>query len=269
MENSLHQQKSLEITVPADLHFSAGVREIVSEFCDQNGFNNITKNQLKLIIDELYMNAVRYGSSKTSQVKVSLFFQGNVLTGKIEDFGQGEKQIKKEDLEKIIFLQTTNNVLTKTSGRGLAQIVQNWTDHFIIENNAEGGIRVTFEKNIDLNQKMETALEESTNKLRIESTLLKEYVFAFEGEITPVNLDKNQKTINDFLETKGLQHRIILDFSKLTYCNSTFIGQIADWYNRVTKNKGEIIIRNPNQEILDIIDMVGLTKIIPIQNLNP
>lgn len=260
MENN---RNMIDLKIPADLHFSAGVRECVSEFCEYNQFAGNIKNQLKLIIDELFMNSVRYGSAKGALVIVKLEYKDKKIFGKVEDFGGGKNKVTVEDLKKIIVHQTNNNVITKTSGRGLAQIVNRWTDKMEIENNKEGGIRLTFEKTVE--QDENHTREKPNNLLEIKTTDLKEHVFKFEGEINQENIVDNQKRVNEFLDEHVGDIRMVLDFSDLYYCNSLFIGQIADWYNKIKKGHGEIVILNPNSDILDIIDMVGLTKIIPIQ----
>ena len=257
---------NLDLKIPADLRFSAGVREFIDEFCLFCEFERTTCNQIKLIIDELFMNAVRYGSGSNSDVKLTLGYHQNLLKGMIEDAGEGREQIKKEELEKIILTQTNNNVITKTSGRGLAQIVKRWTDKMEIKNNAKGGIVITFEKKIEF--KKEAEKEAKIPLLKIQPNALKEYKFVFEGEIDEGNIKENKQIVNDFLKEKTDAIRIILDFSELHYCNSLFIGQIADWYNKMQKRNGEIVILNPNQDILNIIDMVGLTKVIPVQNIH-
>lgn len=258
----------IDLTIPANLRFSAGVREIISEFCDHNQFDNIVRNQLKLIIDELFMNAVRYGSGKNSKVIVRISYTNQILEGTVEDFGEGSKKIDVEELKKIILTQTNNNILTKTSGRGLAQIVQKWTDSVKIQNNNTGGIRIIFQKKIIPKPSSEKETITTEALLEVKPNQLSEYVFLFEGEITADNIKQYQQKVNQFLDTNKNATSIILDFEKLKYCNSTFIGQIADWYNRMSKNNGKMIICNPNEEILNIIDMVGLTQIIPIQQLN-
>lgn len=259
----------IDLKIPADLRFSSGVREFIDEFCIYSNFNHTTCNQLKLIIDELFMNAVRYGSGPNSDVIVKIHYKNKIIKGQIEDTGEGKQKITDKDLKKIILTQTNNNVLTKTSGRGLAQIVKAWTNKMDITNNKKGGITITFEKSVEIKtDSKESDKRKRESLLRIEPTSLKEFKFVFEGEISDDNIKENKKIISVFLKEHTNAYRIILDFSKLHYCNSTFIGQIADWYNKMHKRNGEIVILNPNKDILDIIDMVGLTKIIPIQNIN-
>lgn len=255
----------IDLKIPADLHFSAGVREFVEEFCAYCKFDRMTCNQIKLIIDELFMNAVRYGSGENSIVKLALIFENNLLKGTIEDEGAGREKITKAELEKIILTQTNNNVLTKTSGRGLAQIVQRWTNGMEIKNNSTGGITISFEKKIEVEK--EVPEQKPPTFLKILPSQLKEYKFVFEGEIDEENIKENKQIVNDFLKEHEGAYRLILDFSELHYCNSLFIGQIADWYNKMQKHGGELVILNPNQDILEIIDMVGLTKVIPVQNV--
>ena len=253
----------IELSVPADLHFSAGVREFVNEYAVYNKFSSDVCNKLKLVVDELFMNAVRYGSDKNSKVVVKISYNDNKISGMVEDFGEGDKKISVEELKQIIVEQTNNNVIMKTSGRGLAQIVNKWMDKINIKNNKTGGICIHFEKTITNDYQPQKSHKKPF--VTIQPTSLKEKVFVFEGEINQDNLQEHKQTVLDFLAEHENPYRIILDFEKLYYCNSTFIGQIAEWYNKIKKCSGELIIKNPNSDIMDIIDMVGLTKIIPIQ----
>jgi anti-anti-sigma factor len=135
-----------------------------------------------------------------------------------------------------------------------------------IRNKATGGITINFEKKVEYEKDSKKIKKDPL--LEIKPTSLKEFKFIFEGEIDEENIKENKKIVADFLNTHTGSYRVILDFEKLYYCNSTFIGQIADWYNKIKKRNGEIIISNPNKDILDIIDMVGLTKVIPIKQTN-
>ena len=44
--------------------------------------------------------------------------------------------------------------------------------------------------------------------------------------------------------------------------NSKSIGYLTDWYTKLTEKKGGIIIANARPNILDILQVVGLTQLI-------
>ncbi len=55
---------------------------------------------------------------------------------------------------------------------------------------------------------------------------------------------------------------MILDFAELEYMNSKSIGYLTDWYGKVFENGGKIVITQMKPNILDILQVVGLTQLI-------
>ena len=58
------------VTVPATLEYSSLVREAARDFFVQAGFPVQWVRRLVLVTDELFMNAVKYGSEPTDVVEV-------------------------------------------------------------------------------------------------------------------------------------------------------------------------------------------------------
>lgn len=148
-QNQKPNTKALNITicVPANLKFGAGVRQILGDAFDVVGFEKMWQEKLKMIIDELFMNAVKYGSKEDeSIVTIQAKAVDNGIMCSVSDRGQGKKQITAQELKKIIETNKNNTDITKISGRGLAMFTSEWTDSFEIQNNEDNGISVTFEK---------------------------------------------------------------------------------------------------------------------------
>ncbi|MFH0837926.1 MAG: ATP-binding protein [Patescibacteria group bacterium] len=140
----------IEFTLPADLKFSPLVRRISEEVFHYAGFDKEWADRLKLVVDELFMNANRYGS-KTDDDKIYMLFifDNNEVSFRIEDEGRGQRKTNAAELKKLVHKNADKaGDLSKTSGRGLALITHLWTDDMKIEDSKRGGIVVTFTKKI-------------------------------------------------------------------------------------------------------------------------
>ena len=58
--------------------------------------------------------------------------------------------------------------------------------------------------------------------------------------------------------------KLVLNFTKLSFLNSYAIGQMMAWYNHIIKNNGQIIIINANENIAEILNIVGISKLFKI-----
>ncbi|MCH2188302.1 STAS domain-containing protein, partial [Candidatus Gracilibacteria bacterium] len=87
-------------------------------------------------------------------------------------------------------------------------------------------------------------------------------VFEFAGELDETNADKTFKNIydqiGDFADSK-----IVFNFSGLKYLNSKSIGYIADVFSNIEDADGAMCISNCSEGVKDILELVGITTIIP------
>lgn len=106
---------------------------------------------------------------------------------------------------------------------------------------------------------METLIE--VNK-KVENDII---IFNFSGELDETNADKTFKTIyddiGDFKEKK-----IIFNLQGLKYLNSKSIWYIADVFSNIEDNNGLMYISNCSDWVKDILELVGITTIIPTVN---
>lgn len=143
------QNQVINIEFPANLRYSSLVRHIAEEILTTAGFHSVWCSRLKLVVDELYMNAVKYGSTEDiSKVKLCFEFDGQRFRFTIEDDGTGPKTTDPEELKQLIITNTVNDDLVRTSGRGLSMITRNWTDEMEVESSDMGGIRILFVKEL-------------------------------------------------------------------------------------------------------------------------
>lgn len=84
----------------------------------------------------------------------------------------------------------------------------------------------------------------------------------FSGQLDESNVDEKAKEIYDIINSIPQGLFLIFDFEKLEYMNSKSIGYLTDWYTKLNEKKGGIIVANARPNILDILQVVGLTQLI-------
>lgn len=84
----------------------------------------------------------------------------------------------------------------------------------------------------------------------------------FSGQLDESNVDENAKKIYKLIDGFEGKPLFIFDFSELEYMNSKSIGYLTDWYGKITAKEGKIVIASAKENILDILQVVGLTQLI-------
>ncbi len=84
----------------------------------------------------------------------------------------------------------------------------------------------------------------------------------FSGQLDESNVDEKAKGIYDLISSTPQGLFLIFDFEKLEYLNSKSIGYLTDWYTKLSEKGGGIIIVGARPNILDILQVVGLTQLI-------
>lgn len=88
-------------------------------------------------------------------------------------------------------------------------------------------------------------------------------VIEFNGELDETNADKTftkiYEDIGEFSDKK-----IAFNFIGLKYLNSKSIGYIADVFSNIEDNDGQMYICNCDEGVKDVLELVGITTIIPI-----
>lgn len=107
---------------------------------------------------------------------------------------------------------------------------------------------------------METLIE--VNKKEEEGII----IFEFSWELDETNADKTFKSIYDDI-WDFVWKKIIFNLSGLKYLNSKSIGYIADVYSKIEENDGKMYISNCDEGVKDVLELVGITTIIPTVDL--
>lgn len=85
---------------------------------------------------------------------------------------------------------------------------------------------------------------------------------SIKGQLDESNVDEQAKKIYQILDNLQTNFTLILNFAELEYMNSKAIGYLTDWYTRLSDKQGKILIVQPRENILDILQVVGLTQLI-------
>ena len=82
------------------------------------------------------------------------------------------------------------------------------------------------------------------------------------GQLDESNVDDKAKQVYLFIEDNPDETHYIFELSDLEYMNSKSIGYLTDWYRKITNKAGLVKLAQAKENILDILDTVGLTSII-------
>jgi len=87
-------------------------------------------------------------------------------------------------------------------------------------------------------------------------------IIKFVGQLDESNVDEKAQVIYGLIDQHPKNLNLILDFEGLEYMNSKSIGYLTDWYGKIFENNGKVIIAKIRPNILDILEVVGLTQLI-------
>ncbi len=87
-------------------------------------------------------------------------------------------------------------------------------------------------------------------------------IVKFQGQLDESNVDEKSKIIYELIEKNPQNLFLLFDLEGLEYMNSKSIGYLTDWYGKISEGKGKIVIAKAKNNILDILQVVGLTQLI-------
>lgn len=86
------------------------------------------------------------------------------------------------------------------------------------------------------------------------------------GQLDESNVDEKIQELYKTVEANPKGLNLIFDLENLEYMNSKSIGYLTDLYGKITEGGGQVLIANAKSNILDILQVVGLTQL--IKNVN-
>lgn len=87
-------------------------------------------------------------------------------------------------------------------------------------------------------------------------------VAVLDGQVDESNLDQMRSAFDPLVGDAAVRY-LVLDMAKLTFINSKTIGYLAALYSRLSEQSKKMLFAQPSETVRDIVDLVGLTKIIP------
>lgn len=82
------------------------------------------------------------------------------------------------------------------------------------------------------------------------------------GQLDESNVDEQAKSIYQVIEANPQGLSLVFDVTGLEYMNSKSIGYMTDWYSKVSGSGGKVVLASPRENILDILQVVGLTQLV-------
>lgn len=143
----------IKIILPTNAYFMSGIRDFtlamirnMTDFSEQWAF------RFQSVVDELCNNAIEHGSGPDDTIEIIFVnYEGEAIEILVKDHGSHPKGEKRLNAAQIMAKVKENRDLDISElgirGRGLARIVQEWTDEFeFIDNPQGGGVTVRVKK---------------------------------------------------------------------------------------------------------------------------
>jgi anti-sigma regulatory factor (Ser/Thr protein kinase) len=150
-ESNQEQLKTTKITItlPTNAYFMSGIRDFtLTMIKNTTNFPEKWAFRFQSVVDELCNNAIEYGSSPGSEIRIAFIHEADdYLQIIVEDTGTGSKKTTAADLQKLFNdRKEPGYAFTGIRGRGLVKIVGEWTDEITFTDRPEGGISVSIKK---------------------------------------------------------------------------------------------------------------------------
>lgn len=88
-------------------------------------------------------------------------------------------------------------------------------------------------------------------------------IFPLVGELDETHLDWLNQSVDPVLNNPQVK-KLILDCTQLEFINSKIVGFLVGLHTHLSKEARRLVIAAPNQAVMDVIQLVGLTAIIPV-----
>lgn len=148
----------ITIIIPTSAYFMSGLRDFTMNVVrNMTGFSEQWAFRFQSVVDELVNNAIEFGSAPGTDVKITFVSQpSKSIEIFVEDTGSGTA--KKTAQEMTAYVEEHKIIdptqITSIRGRGLSQIVSNWTDVLEFKDNESGGLTVHVAKYLDEGEKI-------------------------------------------------------------------------------------------------------------------
>lgn len=148
-QNNSAKPVEIKIELPTNAYFMSGIRDFTLSLIENmTDFSSQWAYRFQSVVDELANNAIEHGSAADDKILVTFFAIANKeIKIIVEDHGHPEKPMK---AAQVMAEMEKNKNKDKSEfsirGRGLAFIVDKWTDKVEITDRPNGGLRITVTK---------------------------------------------------------------------------------------------------------------------------
>jgi len=149
--NKIDKPIEIKIEIPTNAYFMYGIRDFtLAMIKNMTDFSEQWAYRFQSVVDELCNNAIEHGSSKDDKIYVTFITHPDQnIEIIIEDNGTNpDKKTAKQILEILEANKKKDIAEIGIRGRGLAFIVEQWTDELKIEDRPNGGIKITVKKSL-------------------------------------------------------------------------------------------------------------------------
>lgn len=242
----MNQPQKIELTLPAHVEFSGFLREVSKRFFEHIGFNEPWVHRLEVVLDELFCNAVEYGSDVHSQVYLTFLFDDHDLVMRIEDEGRGEHKLTAAQLSDLI--DANQQALLdagKFSGRGLALISSFWSDQFQIADSLHGGLMVALKKSL--------ASQETVRRIHISLGDLEDHHLRHFFDL-PTAFSKIEIAINQLLSDE----LFVLNLQQMDHLDPEWIRRLNVWNKAIEEKKAHLLLTHVADHLQRELRLAGV-----------
>lgn len=153
LDNIPEGEMEISIEFPTQAYFLSGIRDFTLNLIKNvTGFSEQWAFRFQSIIDELCNNAIEFGSMPGDKIQVTFQTTKNKsISVLVADLGTGPQKHNAKFMKELVEERKTwdNTKTMSIRGRGLPQIVANWTDKLEFIDNEGGGLIVKAVKLLD------------------------------------------------------------------------------------------------------------------------
>ncbi|MDO4338971.1 MAG: STAS domain-containing protein [Eubacteriales bacterium] len=89
-----------------------------------------------------------------------------------------------------------------------------------------------------------------------------EMIVVLEGRLDTTTAPDLEKKVATALDCVS---RLVLDFEKLSYISSAGLRVLLSLQKKMTARKGTMIVRNPNEVVMEVFEVTGFEDILTIE----
>ncbi|OQY29461.1 MAG: hypothetical protein B6244_03545 [Candidatus Cloacimonetes bacterium 4572_55] len=114
-------------------------------------------------------------------------------------------------------------------------------------------------------------MDKKTDEIRIEiitrlTKPIPTLMLRVSGKLDSTTVEKFSKKIRGYMEDRTIG--FVLNFQKLEYVNSTALREILKIHHELKKKNGFVSFLSVNDNISDVISLVGISEVIPVYDSN-